>query len=137
MGLKEFLKWAVLQPGHAGRADSVGPSARRVLLEHELATEDETGGASTLTLTAKGVRQGKFWLERPETVYWMLDTTEGGTGIFHACASYGDALECKPALCGLQMVEASDFTRPRGDDKCPTCARVERERIAAGLSRAG
>jgi hypothetical protein len=56
--------------------------------------------------------------------YRMLDTTEGvESPKFHALPSYFDALAQKPALCGYQMIEASDFVRPRNDDPqlCSTC----------------
>jgi hypothetical protein len=59
---------------------------------------------------------------KPEPPYWMMDCTEGGTEQFHALPSYIDAYCQKPALCGLQMIEASDFVRPgKESPMCSVC----------------
>lgn len=69
----------------------------------------------------------------PPEPYWMMDTTEGvPEPQFHALESYLDAVSQKPALCGYQMIEASDFIRPGNNDAklCPKCV-VEVQKIQA------
>ncbi len=123
--LIEVLCYLWAAPDHACSVADVRPNVLQAMREHGH-VEDR---GEQLVLTDKGLRQGKFWYDKPpEPPYWMLDTTPDGTGLFHAFENYGAALQQQPVLCGLLLAEATDFVMPGAESqKCPACLIAEKK----------